>query len=238
MAANSRGRCAAAIPSGTPMSAEDDGGDHHQGQRLERRLPVALIQDEQQRQHHERGERPGAAQEPGQRADGEDQEGRGQRRAAAPSRRRPCRVWRSEMPSNSKVPCALMVSMATVMASPTGILWLTIHCSNPPGADGGCDCARAPLRRAAVEGTHALEPASSPSSRIEPSASGGRDIRLLVPIQDPGHHLAFAAQGELEIREQPAHVRAFARRSRCASPCRWSRRRSSGRTPRRRRSGT
>ena len=49
----------------------------------------------------------------------------------------------TEMPSNRKVPCALVQSMTTAMVSPTGILWLTTHCSKPPGRGGGAARARA-----------------------------------------------------------------------------------------------
>ena len=54
------------------------GGDHDQRQRLERRQPVALIEDEQQRQRDEGGEGQGTAQQPGQHGDRDDQQRRGQ----------------------------------------------------------------------------------------------------------------------------------------------------------------
>ena len=72
-----RGRCAAAMPIGTPIRVDKHGGHQHQRQSLERREPVALIHDEQQRQDDEHGQLDRTAQHPGQaRQCGDQQRGR------------------------------------------------------------------------------------------------------------------------------------------------------------------
>jgi hypothetical protein len=45
--------------------------------------------------------------------------------------------------------------------------------------------------------------------RMRTQPCGGGDGRLLVPVEDAGHHLALAAQRELEICEQPSDIGTF-----------------------------
>ena len=49
----------------------------------------------------------------------------------------------TDMTVKKKVPCVLMNSMLDAIQSPTGILWLMIHCSKPSGLGGGAACESA-----------------------------------------------------------------------------------------------
>ncbi len=83
-----------------------------------------------------------------------------------------------------------------------------IHCSNPPACRGR---HRVRQRRAggpSVEGPHPLQPSLGHGGVcLEPLR--GSDIRLLMPIQDGGHHFTLAAQRESKVGKQAAHVGAF-----------------------------
>ena len=98
--------------------------------------------------------------------------------------------------------------MATAIPSPTGILWLTIHCSNPPGCGGGAACARA---LSAGRPSKVSTPASQVLTAVGLafSHSVAAMSGCFMPVQDRRHHFALAAQGELQIGEQAADVGAF-----------------------------
>ena len=236
IAAYSRGRCAAAIPSGTPMSAEAHGRDHDQRERLERRVPVALIQDEEQRQHHEYASAPTERRSTqASTATSAISNGRGQcAQQRGDSVDRAADDDRDAVEQQRAV--RLDQSIATVMASPTGILWLTTQSSKPPARLLGI-AARAQHRRDVHRRCARPRASSWPTSRCAFSHAS-------AAVAGCSCRSSIAAIISLSPRRVNLRFSSSGRRSgiRCGSPCgsrckRW-RRRSSRRIRRRRRRDT
>ena len=102
-----------------------------------------------------------------------------------------------------------MYSMPTATVSPSGILCAVTQRSNErPGVTPAVPCSASSAGRPSKLRTPSSQRADQLGMRLQPCR--GRHLRLLVLVEDGVHHLGLAARRELEILEQPAHVRALA----------------------------
>ena len=226
------------MPIGTPIDHADERGAEHQRQRLDRRLPVAEVDDEQQAEDDDDGEHDRAVQEPGD----EPRRARSGRAAGTTSRTavRPSMTAPSTQEMKSKKPWAWSLRKSTNGLQPGAERDLVVgepvvHARPQPiavGAVDGASRSRKPGRprwsdrdqsprlflTASRPGlpSKVVTPSSQASSAVgiglQPRLGGLR--RLLAVVQDRAHDLVLHRQGELQVLEKLADVRAFADDSR------------------------
>ena len=178
--------------------------DDDQRERLEGRLPVPLVHDEEQRRHHERRERPGAAQEPGERGGAEHQErggdGAQERREPVDARTDHGRHGVEEHPAvglhvldehrDRVADGELVVGEPALEAERAGEFAGRAH---------GLECGTA------GEGVDALQPRGH-GLRVRLEEVGRRHLRRFVAIEHVGHHAALLLRREGQIAQQAGYV--------------------------------